>query len=116
MKKKQKEETENFLDKKPIKRDGLEWSVDEAGAVTLKLENTGIVNRIAQKLIRKPRFSYIHLDEMGNFIWPEVDGETTITEIGVKVKKHFGEKAEPLYERLAQYFKILESHGFVELN
>ena len=31
------------------------------------------------------------------------------------LKEKFGEKAEPLYPRLAKYFQILESYGFVTL-
>ncbi len=112
--KKKPQISENYLEKKPVKTAGLGWSVDEDGAVTLELENTGVMNRIAQKLIGKPKISYIHLDKMGDFIWPIIDGEKTISEIGTEVHKHFGDDAEPLYERLAQYFKILENYGFIE--
>ena len=42
--------------------------------------------------------------------------EKNITEIGEAVDEHFGEKAHPLYERLAKYFQILESYGFVKLS
>lgn len=105
---------ENYLEKVPIRRDGLEWSVDENGEVTLEVENRGITNKIMQVLLKKPRVSFVHLDEMGNFIWPIIDGEKNVFTIGKEVKEHFGEKAEPLYERLAQYFGILESYGFVE--
>ena len=66
-------------------------------------------------LAKKPKISYIHLDEFGSFVWRQIDGERDIIKIGEAVKEHFGEKAEPLYERLAQYFKILESYGFVFL-
>ena len=52
---------------------------------------------------------------MGSFVWPLIDGEKDITEIGKTVKEHFGEKAEPLYERLAKYFQILESYGFISV-
>lgn len=34
--------------------------------------------------------------------------------IGELVEKQFGDKANPLYERLAKYFQILDSYGFVE--
>lgn len=50
---------------------------------------------------------------MGNFVWPLIDGKRTITEIGTEVDLHFGKSAHPLWERLAQYFKILENYGFV---
>ena len=32
------------------------------------------------------------------------------------LKEKFGEKAEPLYPRLAKYFQILDSYGFVQWN
>ena len=53
---------------------------------------------------------------MGSFIWPLIDGEKSILEIGEYVETHFGEKANPLYERLAKYFQILESYGFINWN
>ena len=112
MKKNIKEE--NYLEKKPICKNGLNWSKDENGKVTLEMENKGVANRIMQKLIKKPKTSYIHLDEMGSFIWPLMDGEKDILEIGKFVEEHFGEKANPLYERLSQYFKILEKYNFIE--
>ena len=107
---------ENFVDKIPVRKAELNWSQDENGNITLEMENKGVANRIAQKLLKKPKTSYIHLDENGSFIWPLIDGERSIFEIGEAVDEHFGEKAHPLYERLTQYFKILEKYGFVELN
>ena len=112
MKKNIKEE--NYLEKKPICKNGLNWSKDENGNVTLEMENKGVANRIMQKLIKKPQTSYIHLDEMGSFVWPLMDGEKDIFEIGKFVEEHFGEKANPLYERLSQYFKTLEKYNFIE--
>lgn len=106
---------ENFLDKVPHHKEGLGFSTDENGLVTLEMENTGAMNRIAQKILRKPKISYIHLEEFGSFIWPLIDGKKSILEIGEDVDKHFGEKAHPLYERLATYFKTLESYGFVKM-
>lgn len=105
---------ENYLEKKPVCKEGLNWSKDESGNVTLEMENKGVANRIMQKLIKKPKISYIHLDEMGSFIWPLMDGEKDILEIGKFVEEHFGEKANPLYERLSQYFKTLEKYNFIE--
>lgn len=103
---------ENYLDKIPAHREGISWSVND-GIVTLEIENKGVFNRIAQKLFKKPRISYIHLDEMGSFIWPIIDGEQTVFDLGKKVEEHFGDKANPLYERLVKYFQILNSYHFV---
>ena len=106
----------NFLDKVPALNPSIGWKTDEENKVTLEIENKGVFNRIAQKLFKKPKISYVHLDEMGSFVWPIIDGEKDITAIGKEVDAQFGEKAHPLYERLAQYFKILESYGFIKWN
>lgn len=104
---------QNYLEKIPVKQEGLKWDVDEQGMVTLYVHNTGLMKKITQKLFGKPEYTQVHLDENGSFIWPLVDGEKDIIELGKLVKEHFGEKAEPLYPRLAKFFQILESYSFV---
>ena len=113
MKKKTKE---NYLERIPARHQGICWKTDENGIVTLEIENKGVFNKMAQKLLKKPKISYVHLDEMGSFIWHVIDGQKSILELGKAVDEHFGEKAHPLYERLAKYFQILESYGFIEWN
>lgn len=113
MKKKQKK-NENYLERIPLRAAGLPWSTNEKGLVDLHRENKGFFNRLFQKLFKKPAISYIHLDEFGSFVWPLIDGQRNIIAIGEQVKEHFGEKAEPLYPRLAQYFRILDSYHFIE--
>lgn len=105
---------ENYLERCPLREKAIGWTQDDAGLVTLEIENKGVMNRIAQKLLKKPKISYIHLDEIGSFVWPMIDGERTIMDMGKPLEAHFGEKAQPTYERLAQFFRILESYGFVQ--
>ena len=106
--------SKNYLEKIPVRPEYLNWTRDEEGKVTLDVENKGLMNRIAQKFFKKPRISHIHLDEMGSYIWPLLNGERNLIALGEMVKQQFGEKADPLYERLAKYFQILESYGFVQ--
>ena len=103
----------NYLDIIFIPGKSITWK-EEENLVILDVENKGFFNRIAQKLFKKPKISYIHLDKTGSFIWPLMDGEKTIIELGKEVDAHFGEEAHPLYERLAKYFQILDSYGFVK--
>ena len=114
MKKKKNIISQNYLEKIPIRPERIQWSADEKGIVTLDIENTGFFNQAAQKLLKKPKVSHIHLDEMGSFVWPLLDGEKNIIELGKLVEAQFGEKANPLYERLAKYFQILDSYDFIE--
>ncbi|MBQ5430096.1 MAG: PqqD family protein [Lachnospiraceae bacterium] len=89
------------------------WEKDENGDVTLFVENRGIMNTVMQKLMKKPRFSQIHLDAVGSFIWPRLDGETDLKTIAGAVEEQFGEKVHPLYERLLKFFEIVESYDFI---
>ena len=106
--------TKNYLEGIPYRPLEIKWKRDEKGIVTLEIENRGFMNRVAQKLFCKPPVSYIHLDEMGSFLWGIIDGQKSILDLGVLVEEKFGEKSHPLYERLAKYFKVLESYGFIK--
>ena len=107
MKKKKEIIKENYLERIPKRPEKYEYTVGDDGSVTLHIENKGIFNKIAQKLLNKPKISYVHLDEMGSFVWPLMDGKMNITEIGKLVDEKFGEEAHPLYERLAKYFDVI---------
>ena len=113
--KKNKALSENYLEKTPLRNPIINWSIKD-GIVTLEIENTGFFNHMAQKLLHKPKISYVHLDTTGSFVWPLIDGSTNILSLGEKVKEHFGDEAEPLYERLAKFFQILESYNFISFN
>ena len=108
-----KDKNDNYLDFIPVRSDKNKWEADEEGNVTIFVENKGVFNKLAQLLLKKPRFSQIHLEQFGSFIYPLIDGNDSIYEIGQKVKEHFGEEAEPLYPRLIQYFKMLNDYGFI---
>lgn len=114
MKKKKIVIPENYLERIPCHPSSIKWTTNDKGIVTLKIENTGWANKIAQKFFNRPQYSYIHLDENGSFIWPLIDGKKTITELGKLVEAEFGEKANPLYERLARYFQILDSYHYIQ--
>jgi hypothetical protein len=60
--------SQNYLEKIPVRTEGIEWSKDENGVITLEIVNKGVFNFIAQKLFKRPKISYIHLDEMGSFV------------------------------------------------
>ncbi len=110
---KKNKEPQNYLDRVPKRNESISWSV-ENDIVTLEIENTGVFNTIAQKLFKKPRISYIHLEEMGSFLWQLIDGKKSVFDFGKDVKEKFADKAEPLYERICKYFEILESYNFIK--
>lgn len=103
----------NYLDYIPVINDKHNAEIDGEGNVTVIMENKGFFNWVAQKFLKKPRYSNIHLEKMGSFIWRHIDGNNTIYDIAGYVGERFGEEAEPLYNRLVQYIRNLESYGFV---
>lgn len=106
------EKQKNYLDYIPVISEKNTWSVEE-GIVTIHMVHRGFYAAVAQKLFHRPRVSHIHLEEMGSFIFPLLDGNRTVGEIAALVHDAFGETAEPLYERLVQYMKILHNNGFI---
>ena len=104
----------NYLDYVPAIPESIKWS-EKNGKVTVDVVHTGLFAMIAQKVFLKPRVSHIDLDEYGSFIWQLIDSKRTVNDIAISFKEHFGEKAEPLYERLVRYMKILNDNGLIVL-
>ena len=112
--KKEKQESINYLDLIPERNEALRWHRDLKERIVLEVENKGIMNKVAQPLFHKPRFTKVHLDKLGTFIWPLIDGTRTVADIADLVKEEFGKEAEPLYPRIVKYFQIVESYSFIK--
>ena len=92
----------------------LDWDLDE-GIVVVHQKNSGFYAGIAQRFFNRPEISHIRLDEFGSFVWNCIDGKSNVYDIGKKVRAHFGERTEPLYQRLSQFFKTLENARYIEM-
>ncbi|MDE7133569.1 MAG: PqqD family protein [Lachnospiraceae bacterium] len=112
---KKKKQQVNYLDLIPERAAKLTWSEDEEGMIILEVENTGVFNRIAQKLFKRPKYTKVHMEKYGSFLWPLIDGERTVMELADLQKAQFGEEVEPLYPRVAKYMQIMESYDFISL-
>ena len=78
-------EKKNYIDNIP-KINDMKWDVSEDGIVEITVENTGFYNTIAQK---------------------------SIYEIGKELQAVHEGAATQLYERLSQYFAILERNKYI---
>ena len=104
---------DNYLDYVPIYHPQHTWSEDEKGIVTIHMVHKGFYHKIAQTFFHTPRVSHIKLDEYGSFLWKEIDGQKTVGKLALRMKVQFGEKAEPLYDRLVKYVQILRNNQFI---
>jgi hypothetical protein len=55
----------------------------------------------------------IRLDDLGSFAWNRFDGETTVAEVGELMRDEFGERVEPVEERLGHLVWIMRKEGFL---
>ena len=102
---------QNYLEYIP--KINKKWELNENGVVEISVENIGFFNTLAQKLFKKPRFSFISLDEYGSFVWQNIDGEMNILEIGKVLEENHKEASNQLYERLSKFMGILESNSYI---
>ena len=97
-------------------RNDLKYTVTEDGIVTVYEKQ----NHRIQKFLRKlgagiPEEKSLELDAFASFVFTCIDGEKTVREIAGRVKEAYGEKAEPLYERLLLFFRQLQNtYGYIE--
>ena len=101
----------NILEKCPIIANNVIFNQENS---VLCVENKGFFNLLAQKILNKPKTTYIQLDEFGDFVFSNINGKNALYDIANAIKCNFGEKAEPLNERLTCFFQTLENYGFIE--
>lgn len=109
-----KKQSENYLDYVPVIDPRNSWD-EKDGKVTIHMVHRGFYAAIAQKVFRTPRVSHIDLDEYGSFLWTRIDGHKSVGQLAEEMKEHFGQKAEPLYDRLVKYMQILRNNRFIQL-
>ena len=107
-------EVDKLLELYPIRN--CEYEKNENGLVVVLYKNTkpSFIEKIFfKKLIAKPY--KIDLDEVGSFIYQICDGKLNTSEIMDKAKEHFGEKIEPVEERVTAFVQQLNKNKLVTL-
>lgn len=102
----------NLLELIPVKN--IEWEKTEEGLIVLlkpKFTHPFFKKHILPRL--KHPFYKVKLDDVGSFVWEWCDGKKTVKEIARGLKEKFGEKVEPLHNRLALYLQNLEKNRFI---
>ncbi len=113
MKKRGEEKPEiNLLDLIPVKN--IDWEKQDDGLIVLlkpKFTHPFFKKHVLPRL--KNPFYRVKLDDVGSFIWEQCDGKTFVKHLAQSLKEEFGEKIEPLYDRLALFLQHLERNHFI---
>lgn len=93
----------NYLEVRPIRN--YNETVDENNLVTVLIPK--FKNRFAVKFVlpyMQHKFFKVKLDEFGSAAWLLIDSDRNVSEIASELVKKFGEKIQPVEERLTRFF------------
>lgn len=102
----------NLLEFIPIRM--YEWK--EKDLITVKVPR--FRSKLGRKfcaLIKKEFTFNVSLDRYSSYAWKLCDGKRTVREIGDLLKQEFGEEVEPVYERLGELLRIMETNRLITL-
>ncbi len=57
--------------------------------------------------------SRIRLDAVGSFAWKHLDGELTVAEVGDLMEGEFGDRVDPVADRLGRFVQVMRREGFL---
>ena len=103
----------NFLDLKPLHTSNFTQKDDKLITIFKpKFSNSLLVKYLLPRM-KQPNFT-INLDAVGSFVWDLCDGNTTVHKIGIEMQQKFGEKVNPVYDRLTQFLRQLKQNNFID--
>ncbi len=102
------------MDMIPVKK--IEWEVHpDTGLVNLKRPKfrASLLKKYLLPLFSDPYFR-IKLDEIGTFVWREIDGHKNVATIAAALEKTFGARVNPVHERLGKFIIALKRSRFID--
>ncbi|MGF7057411.1 PqqD family protein [Brassicibacter mesophilus] len=106
-----KKSKDNFLLYIPSRNHDT-WK-EKNGNIYLIIHHDKLAEKITSWLTKRPTATDVKLDELGTFVWKEIDDRKTVYDIGQCLFKQFGDKCEPIYERLIMYLRYLNKKGWI---
>jgi hypothetical protein len=89
--------------------DKFEYEVDEENIVTILEKQDHKFQKFFRKLkLRIPEYKKTSLDEYGSCVFLQIDGKKTVKDIGENLEIKYGEKVQPLYERLLLFLNHID--------
>ncbi|MDR3626740.1 MAG: PqqD family protein [Ignavibacteriaceae bacterium] len=105
----------NYLEITPFRIHSEE--VDENGLVTVlipKFKRKFAIDALTR--LGKPLVIRIKLDEFGSETWLQLNGKQNVSAISKNLIQKFGEKIQPVEERLTRFLTNLYLQGFISFN
>lgn len=101
--------TANLLDVVFRASSKLAYEINEEGIVTVLIKQDHMLQCFFRKLrVKIPEYRWIAMDESGSYTFLQIDGYKTVREIGEALEVKFGDKVQPLYERLSLFLAHIQ--------
>jgi hypothetical protein len=109
-------EKENFDWTALIPERKIAWEIDTETKFVI-IKKTKFKNPVLRKYLlpklKNPNYS-IKLDKIGSYIWQNINGKNTFSDIAENMRKEFGESVEPVDDRLGQFINSLRRYEFIK--
>ncbi|NWF50425.1 MAG: PqqD family peptide modification chaperone [Ignavibacteriaceae bacterium] len=105
----------NYLDLTPFRLH--RYQLEDDGKVSVlvpRFTNKLLVKYLSSK-IKSPDIK-VMLDTFGSAAWLKADGEKKVSEIAVELLDQFGERINPVNERLTKFYTQLYTYKFISFN
>ncbi len=105
----------NYLDIVPYRV--YKEEKDEKGLVTILIPK--FKREFANNYLRrigKPLEIRIKLDEFGSEVWTQINGKQNVSAISGKLVSKFGDRIQPIEERLTKFLTNLYLQGYISFN
>ena len=104
--------TINYLELTPVRN--YDHVIEENGLVSVFVPKFDIkwIDTIMSRIV-KSRFFKAKLDEFGTETWLEMDGNKSVHLISEHLSQKFGEKINPVDERLTKFLSELYKYNFI---
>ena len=102
----------NLLELYPLQN--VKWEQNEDGLVVLILPRikSPFIKKLFERFLKRPDY-HVNLDEFGSFVWHKIDGVTSVQSIGDALLDEYGEKIEPVFDRLSLFINSLAHNKFI---
>lgn len=107
------EQGPNLLDMTPVRE--ARWEEDDEGVVTLLRDRPRVRGprsfaRWVSFMLAPPR---IRLDDVGSYAWLRMNGTTDVRGLAELIRSEFGDRVEPVSQRLGHLVRVLRRERFV---
>lgn len=96
-------------------RANIAWEQEQDHICLLvpKFKNAFLRKHLCARM-RKP-FVRVRLDEYGSYVWQHIDDGLTVQQIAEKLQEKFGDRVQPVYDRVGLFISMLYRNQFIVL-